>query len=175
MLPSRVHSPSGRKARPGVGEGPYEAVPDGAHARPPSPRLLEGSMNKSTPWAAAQKTFLRLVDGLLGGFHQLLNKTAVNKGFPVFVAPVAMVWGQQRRRGFIFSLRAPSGPSGPSGRLFIDRFGPRWACLSGTDERGGFLALGYTTSLWAFGVILSAGGHHRDEPRLFPRPVHPGE
>src|SRR5262249_5799009 len=37
---------------------------------------------------------------------------------------------------------------------FIDRFGPRQAVFVGAlMSGGGFLALGYTTSLWAFGVI----------------------
>jgi MFS family permease len=92
----------------------------------------------------------------LGGFISSLNKTAVNKGFPVFVAPVRDGFGASNAAvGFIFSLaRAQSGPSGPLAGWFIDRFGPRQALFVGAlMSGGGFLALGYTTSLWAFGVI----------------------
>jgi len=92
----------------------------------------------------------------LGGFLSSLNKTAVNKGFPVFVAPVRDGFGASNAAvGFIFSLaRAQSGPSGPLAGWFIDRFGPRWALFVGAlMSGGGFLALGYTTSLWAFGVV----------------------
>ena len=101
----------------------------------------------------------------LGGFLSSLNKTAVNKGFPVFVAPVRDGFGASNAAvGFIFSLaRAQSGPSGPLAGWFIDRFGPRWALFVGAlMSGGGFLALGYTTSLWAFGVVyLLAAGRHR--------------
>jgi hypothetical protein len=71
----------------------------------------------------------------LGGFLSSLNKTAVNRGFPVFVAPVRDSFGASNAAvAFIFALaRAQSGPTG------------LWA--------GGFLALGYTTRLWAFGVL----------------------
>src|SRR5262245_40743827 len=92
----------------------------------------------------------------LGGFLSSLNKTAVNKGFPVFVAPVRDGFGASNAAvGFVFSLaRAQSGPSGPLAGWFIDRFGPRLALFVGAlMSGGGFVALGYTTSLWAFGVI----------------------
>ena len=58
----------------------------------------------------------------LGGFLSSLNKTAVNKGFPVFVAPVRDGFGASNAAvGFIFSLaRAQSGPSGPLAGWFID-------------------------------------------------------
>jgi len=56
---------------------------------------------------------------------------------------------------FIFSLaRAQSGPTGLLAGWFIDRFGPRLAVVVGALlSGGGFLALGYTTSLWAFAVL----------------------
>ena len=56
---------------------------------------------------------------------------------------------------FIFSLScAQSGPTGLLAGWFIDRFGPSRAVFVGALLSGGeFLALGYTTSLWAFGVI----------------------
>src|SRR5919197_166514 len=92
----------------------------------------------------------------LGGFLSSLNKTAVNKGFPVFVAPVRDGFGASNAAvGFIFSLaRAQSGPAGPLAGWFIDRFGPRRALFVGAlMSGGGFLALGYTTRLWVFGVL----------------------
>jgi MFS family permease len=92
----------------------------------------------------------------LGGFLSSLNKTAVNKGFPVFVAPVRDGFGASNAAvSLIFSLaRAESGPTGPIAGWFIDRFGPRWALFIGAlMSGGGFLALGYTTSLWAFGFL----------------------
>jgi MFS family permease len=92
----------------------------------------------------------------LGGFLSSLNKTAVNKGFPVFVAPVREGFGASHAAvSLIFSLaRAESGPTGPLAGWFIDRFGPRRAvCVGALLSGGGCLALGYTTSLWAFGVV----------------------
>ena len=92
----------------------------------------------------------------LGGFLSSLNKTAVNKGFPVFVAPVRDGFGASNAAvSLIFSLaRAESGPTGPMAGWFIDRFGPRRALFVGAlMSGGGFLALGYTTSLWAFGLL----------------------
>src|SRR5215510_9257115 len=102
----------------------------------------------------------------LGGFISSLNKTAVNKGFPVFVAPVRDGFGASNAAvGFVFSLaRAQSGPSGPLAGWFIDRFGPHLALFVGTlMSGGGFLALGYTTSLWTFGflylIVVTAGAN----------------
>jgi MFS family permease len=92
----------------------------------------------------------------LGGFISSLNKTAVNRGFTVFVAPVRDGFGASNAAvGFVFSLaRAQSGPSGPLAGWLIDRFGPRLALFVGAlMSGGGFLALAYTTNLWAFGVI----------------------
>jgi MFS family permease len=92
----------------------------------------------------------------LGGFLSSLNKTAVNKGFPVFVAPVRDGFGASNAAvSLIFSLaRAESGPTGPIAGWFIDRFGPRRALFVGALMSGsGFLALGYTTSLWTFGLL----------------------
>jgi MFS family permease len=92
----------------------------------------------------------------LGGFLSSLIKTAINKGFPVFVTPVRDGFGASNAAvAFIFSLaRAQSGPTGLLAGWFIDRYGPRRAVLVGALlSGGGFLALGYTTSLWAFGVL----------------------
>jgi MFS family permease len=109
----------------------------------------------------------------LGGFLSSLNKTAVNKGFPVFVAPVRDGFGASNAAvSLIFSLaRAESGPTGPIAGWFIDRFGPRWALFVGAlMSGGGFLALGYTTSLWAFGVLyllVVTGGANPHKGRFF--------
>src|SRR6266542_3400523 len=92
----------------------------------------------------------------LGGFLSSLIKTAINKGFPVFVAPVREGFGASNAAvALIFSLaRAQSGPTGLLAGWFIDRCGPRRAVLLGAlMSGGGFLALGYTTRLWAFGVL----------------------
>src|SRR5438132_7182390 len=92
----------------------------------------------------------------LGGFLSSLIKTAINKGFPVFVAPVREGFGASNAAvALIFSLaRAQSGPTGLLAGWFIDRCGPSRAVLVGALlSGGGFLALGYTTRLWAFGVL----------------------
>jgi OFA family oxalate/formate antiporter-like MFS transporter len=96
----------------------------------------------------------------LGGFLSALSKTAINKGFPVFVAPVREGFGASNAAvALIFSLaRAQSGPTGLLAGWFIDRYGPRRAVVVGALlSGGGFLALGYTTSLWAFGVVYLLG------------------
>ena len=69
----------------------------------------------------------------MGGFLSSLNKTAVNRGFPVFVAPVRDGFGASNAAvSLIFSLaRAESGPTGPMAGWFIDRFGPRLALFVG--------------------------------------------
>jgi len=102
----------------------------------------------------------------LGGFLSSLNKTAVNRGFPVFVAPVRDSFGTSNAAvSFIFSLaRAESGPTGPMAGWFIDRFGPSRALFVGALlSGGGFLALGFTHSLWAFGgiylLVVTAGAN----------------
>ena len=113
-------------------------------------------MSKATRGAPRNKPFYGWWMVWLGGFLSSLNKTAVNKGFPVFVAPVRDGFGASNAAvSLIFSLaRAESGPTGPLAGWFIDRFGPRRALFVGALlSGGGFLALGYTTRLWAFGVL----------------------
>src|SRR5256885_17130964 len=68
----------------------------------------------------------------LGGFLSSLKKTAVNKGFPVFVAPVRDGFGASNAAvSLIFSLaRAESGPTGLLAGWFIDRYGPSRAVLA---------------------------------------------
>jgi OFA family oxalate/formate antiporter-like MFS transporter len=92
----------------------------------------------------------------LGGFITSLNKSAVNKGFPVFILPVEEFFGASRAQvSFIFALaRSESGPTGPLAGWLVDRFGPRAVLFLGaTMTGGGFLLLGQTRSIWAFAVI----------------------
>ncbi len=113
-------------------------------------------MSQSTPGAPRPSPFYGWWMVWLGGFLSSLIKTAINKGFPVFVAPVREGFGASNAAvALIFSLaRAQSGPTGLLAGWFIDRCGPRRAVLVGALlSGGGFLALGYTTSLWAFGVL----------------------
>src|SRR5437868_12279156 len=120
------------------------------------PPGMESSMRPFTRGRPRHPPFYGWWMVWLGGFLSSLNKTAINKGFPVFVAPVREGFGASNAAvAFIFSLaRAQSGPTGLWAGWCLDRWGPRrvlWvgALMSG----GGFLALGYTTSLWAFGVL----------------------
>jgi MFS family permease len=113
-------------------------------------------MSQSTPRAPRPSPFYGWWMVWLGGFLSSLIKTAINKGFPVFVAPVREGFGASNAAvALIFSLaRAQSGPTGLLAGWFIDRFGPSRAVLVGALlSGGGFLALGYTTRLWAFGVL----------------------
>jgi MFS family permease len=113
-------------------------------------------MSQSTSGAPHTPPFYGWWMVWLGGFLSSLIKTAINKGFPVFVAPVREGFGASNAAvALIFSLaRAQSGPTGLLAGWFIDRFGPRRAVLVGALLSGsGFLALGYTTNLWAFGVL----------------------
>jgi MFS family permease len=113
-------------------------------------------MSQSTPGAPHIPPFYGWWMVWLGGFLSSLIKTAINKGFPVFVAPVREGFGASNAAvALIFSLaRAQSGPTGLLAGWFIDRFGPSRAVLVGALlSGGGFLALGYTTRLWAFGVL----------------------
>jgi MFS family permease len=113
-------------------------------------------MSQSTPRVPRPSPFYGWWMVWLGGFLSSLIKTAINKGFPVFVAPVREGFGASNAAvALIFSLaRAQSGPTGLLAGWFIDRFGPRRAVLVGALlSGGGFLALGYTTRLWAFGVL----------------------
>ena len=93
---------------------------------------------------------------ILGGFLTSINKTAVNKGFPVFILPVEEYFGASRATvSFIFSLaRSENGPTGPIAGWLVDRFGPRALLFVGaTMTGGGFLLLGQTRSIWAFALV----------------------
>ena len=63
----------------------------------------------------------------LGAFVTSINKTAVNKGFPVFILPVEQFFGATRAEvSLIFSLaRAENGPTGPLAGWLVDKYGPR--------------------------------------------------
>ena len=92
----------------------------------------------------------------LGGFLTSINKTAVNKGFPVFLLPVEEYFGINRATvSLIFSLaRAETGPTGPVAGWLVDRFGPRASLFLGaTMAGGGFLALAQIHTFWAFALI----------------------
>src|SRR4029434_348005 len=122
----------------------------------PPPPVSEECMSQSTPGAPRTSLFYGWWMVWLGGFLSSLIKTAINKGFPVFVAPVREGFGASNAAvALIFSLaRAQSGPTGLLAGWFIDRFGPRRAGLVGALlSGGGFVCVGYTTNLWAFGVL----------------------
>src|SRR5262249_39405893 len=89
----------GRRA-PGVGEGAYAAVPDGAHARPGLAANSGWQHEQIHAMGAAQKTFLWLVDGLVGWLHQLPEQDCRQQGLPRLRGPSARwLWVQQRCRG----------------------------------------------------------------------------
>src|SRR5262249_55276548 len=79
---------------------------------PPPPAIREGCMSQSTPGARRPPPFYGWWMVWLGGFLSSLIKTAINKGFPVFVAPVREGFGASNAAvALIFSLaRAQSGP-----------------------------------------------------------------
>ena len=92
----------------------------------------------------------------LGAFVTSINKTAVNKGFPVFILPVEQFFGASRAEvSLIFSLaRSENGPTGPLAGWLVDKFGPRAMVFTGATMSGvGFLVLGYSPNIWAFAFI----------------------
>ncbi|MEK7814372.1 MAG: MFS transporter [Chloroflexota bacterium] len=92
----------------------------------------------------------------LGGFVSSLSKTAVNKGFPVFILPVEETFGISRATvSLIFSLaRGESGLTGPLDGWLVDRFGPRMMLFFGALMVGvGFLLLSQVPNIWAFGLV----------------------
>ena len=92
----------------------------------------------------------------LGGFVSSLTKTAVNKGFPVFVLPVEETFGISRATvSLLFSLaRSEGGATGPVDGWLVDRFGPRAMLFVGTVLLGvGFLLLRHSPNAWAFGAV----------------------
>ena len=92
----------------------------------------------------------------LGGFLTSLNKTAVGKGFPVFIIPVGETFGAgQATISFVFALASSAGgPTGPLAGWLIDRYGPKAAVFLGAIMSGvGFLMLGHTINIWAFALV----------------------
>jgi len=92
----------------------------------------------------------------LSSFVSSVNKTAVNKGFPVFILPVEEYFGASRATvSIIFALaRSENGPTGPFAGWLVDRFGPKVMIYVGaTMSGGGFLLLGQTGSIWGFALI----------------------
>lgn len=92
----------------------------------------------------------------LGGFVSSLNKTAFNKGFPVFILPVKESFDTSLATvSLVFSLsRSESGPTGPIAGWLIDRYGPRVILFLGAAMSGvGFLLLAQTPNIWAFGLV----------------------
>ena len=113
-------------------------------------------MNPSALAHPASKMFYGWWMVILGGFLTSINKTAVNKGFPIFILPVEEYFGASRATvSFIFSLaRSENGPTGPIAGWLVDRFGPRALLFVGASMTGGgFLLLGQTSSIWAFALI----------------------
>ncbi|MSQ06519.1 MAG: MFS transporter [Dehalococcoidia bacterium] len=91
----------------------------------------------------------------LGGLISSLNKTAVNKGFPVFVLPIEEAFGISRANvSLLFSLaRAESGVAGPLGWL-VDRFGPRTTVFVGALMVSlGFILLAFVPNVWMFALV----------------------
>ena len=84
--------------------------------------VSEGCMSQATPGRARPSPFYGWWMVWLGGFLSALIKTAINKGFPVFVAPVREGLGASNAAvALIFSLaRAQSGPTGLLAGWFID-------------------------------------------------------
>jgi len=92
----------------------------------------------------------------LGGFLTSLNKTAVSKGFPVFIIPVGETFDVgQATISFVFALASSAGgPTGPIAGWLIDRHGPKAAVILGATMTGvGFLVLGQTPNIWAFALV----------------------
>ena len=113
-------------------------------------------MNLAPLLARRPKMFLGWWMVSLGAFVTSINKTAVNKGFPVFILPVEEYFGASRATvSFIFSLaRSENGPTGPVAGFLVDRFGPRIMIVIGAAmSGGGFLILGQTNNIWGFAAI----------------------
>ena len=95
----------------------------------------------------------------LAGIAHSINATAYNKGFAVFLLPVARGLDVPLAHiTWIFALsRSEGGPISPIAGWLIDRFGPKpiffiGALLSGT----GFLLLSGTQNVWTFGLVYLA-------------------
>ena len=95
----------------------------------------------------------------LAGIAHSINATAYNKGFAVFLLPVARGLDVPLAHiTWVFALsRSEGGPVSPIAGWLIDRIGPKpiffvGALLSGT----GFLLLSRTQNIWSFGLVYLA-------------------
>lgn len=131
--------------------------------REPSPSNLTGAHEYEKP-VVNLSAFIRSPGQMfygwrmvaLAGFISSLNKTPVNKGFPVFILPVEETFGISRATvSLIFSLaRGESGITGPVDGWLVDRFGPRAMLFFGALMVGvGFLLLARVPNVWGFGLV----------------------
>ena len=95
----------------------------------------------------------------LAGIAHSINASAYNKGFAVFLLPVARGLNVPLAHiTWVFALsRSEGGPVSPIAGWLIDRIGPKpiffvGALLSGT----GFLLLSRTQNIWSFGLVYLA-------------------
>src|SRR5262249_18272887 len=91
------------------------------------PPDMESSMRPFTRGVPRRPPFYGWWRVRVGGFLSPLKRPAVNRGFPVFVAPVRDSFGASNAAvAFIFALaRAQSGPTGLWAGWCLDRWGPR--------------------------------------------------
>ena len=95
----------------------------------------------------------------LAGFVHSINSSAYNKGYVIFLLPVAQGLGVSLASiSVVFSLaRSEGGPVSPVGGWLIDRFGPKPVLFVGTVMSGvGFLLLSRTQNIWTFGLVYLA-------------------
>ncbi len=95
----------------------------------------------------------------LAGIAHSINASAFNKGYVVFLLPVAEGLGVSRTAiSMVFALsRSEGGPVGPLAGWVIDRFGPKPIFFVGALLSGiGFLLLSRTQSIWTFGLVYLA-------------------
>ena len=118
--------------------------------------FYEEKLSRNNPTRRRPRIFYGWRMVTLGGFLTSLNKTAVVKGFPVFIIPVGETFGAgQATVSFVFALaNSAGGPTGPMAGWLIDRYGPRAAVLLGAIMGGiGFLMLGHSPNIWAFALV----------------------
>ena len=116
-------------------------------------------MNLGSLTQIKQRVFFgwRMV-GLAGLVHSI-NASAYNKGYAVFLLPVAEGLGVSRTAvSLVFALsRSEGGPISPIAGWFIDRFGPKPIFFLGAELSGiGFILLAKSENIWAFGLIYLA-------------------
>ncbi len=95
----------------------------------------------------------------LAGIAHSINASAFNKGYVVFLLPVAEGLGVSRTAiSMVFALsRSEGGPVGPLAGWVIDRFGPKPIFFVGALLSGiGFLLLSRTQNIWTFGLVYLA-------------------